>query len=1679
MKGLNRRNVAAGQDHSANSVDASEKAYSQRLTHTIRTSILLVACACAYLVVDHTSPSAVNTLSTGGSWWCGDDGETWGPIADSRRADLTLCFQKSVVQTVPKAFLLIFGLPQLFILASATRNSTPQIPAGWLLWTKVILLVGLLAFSLIEHGTKFLSGAPAPVDIFKVALDVTGFGFAIGLTILEHRDDRIKAAAGVKQRRTTGTGAVLLLAYLLWIISTGVFIRTEFLIAKSSNFAGFLFPVDLQRALVVFGGLVIVFILENFDIRTTARPHVAIDEERRPLLGNGNKETPLSSDSDDTAASPEEESTLWSYAFFFWLDPLMYIGFKRVLTADDLPKLKRTHHAETTVQTFHECWKRELARVGYVSKNGVGTTKTEPSILRAFGNAFGAKYFFGGLFLLFQNLANYSLPLLFGALLKFVSDSQNNDAEHQPPVEIGISIALGMFLMSILQAVMFHNYMMNSLDVGMFVRTATCSAVYQKSLVLSVAARIVSSTGQITNLMASDAQRIAQCVVHLHFLWSAPFQILVAFVLLYQQLGPSLFGGAFVLVAAMPMNLWSASVQERFSEEQMKLRDERIKIMDELLGAIKVIKLYAWEKLFIGRVEKVRDLEIALKRKIAGLMALLFLTWSTTPFVVALTAFSIYSVIETAPLTSSKIFVSLALFNMLNFPLSYLPVVISGVVQARVSLERLQTFLLSEEIDPESVKKLSAPLVSGPFEVPMVTVRDGTFSWSSTTPTSADQTSSPNGNSTTPESASEASTSTLKPTLSNVSFTVKSGECVAVVGRVGSGKSSLVGAVLGETRKMEGEVEVRGSVAYVSQVAWIMNATLRENVVFGNPWDPEWYNAVVNACALRSDFSILPGGDLTEIGERGINLSGGQRQRVNLARAVYQLADVYLLDDPLSAVDSHVGQHIFEEVIGRNGLLATKSRIFVTHGIHFLPDCDNILMVEDGKIIAQGKHQELLAQSPPVRESIAPGETWTYAELVRDLQSHEVQQAENEDSDEETADEATDLVTLDQVPETVEDLKEAPVARRRSSTASPLVTVRRKSSALLRLKAKEEQSAQDLEKMAKLIEKEELRSGGVSISTYMAYARACGFGNLTLFLVLVTCQQLMQVAQSLWLADWSNAGDKGQDSGGAKYRIGIYAALGLGQICFTVATQIAMMMLCSIRASLLLHKNMLENVMQTPQSFFDQTPLGRILNRFSKDIEVVDETIPMSVNGMTWDILQLFAAIAVNVAISPSFLLVVIPVITAYYYAGAFYLRAAREMQRLESASKSPIYAFFNETLGGLSVLRAFNRSDAFISRINGHINKNTTAWYHYIASNRWIGVRLEMIGSLFVLCASSSAVLAVVLRTDIPTSLIALAMSYALNMSDLLLMVVREACDVETNIVAVERIQEYSQIPSEAPHYWPDRTPPKSWPDKGEVDFRSFSTKYRPNLPVVLNGITNRIAPSEKCGLVGRTGSGKSSLALSLFRIIEATSGSIVIDGIDISTIGLHDLRSRITIIPQESLLFAGTMRENLDPFAERSDAECWRALEISGLSDAVKAMEGKLDAVIQPGGENISVGQRQLVCLARALLRRTKVLVLDEATASVDKQTDDFIQETIRKEFADCTIITIAHRIGTIMDYDRILVLGPKPPEPGGQILECDTPSRLLDDKAGAFYKFAKDAGLVGRPNGKTNVNGGAASA
>ncbi|MED6282695.1 Canalicular multispecific organic anion transporter 2 [Characodon lateralis] len=1233
----------------------------------------------------------------------------------------------------------------------------------------------------------------------------------------------------------------------------------------------------------------------------------------------------------------------------------------------------------------------------------------QPSFLRALIKAFGPYFLIGSVFKFLQDAITFVNPQLLRMLISFTK-------QKDVPDWWGYTLAFLMFFTALLQTLILHHHFQYCFVTGMNVRTALIGAIYRKALVITNAAKRSSTVGEIVNLMSVDAQRFMDLTTFLNMLWSAPLQIMLALFFLWQNLGPSVLAGVAVMVMLIPFNAFIAMKTRAYQVEQMQHKDARIKLMNEILNGIKVLKLYAWENSFKDKVLAIRQKELNVLRKTAYLGALSTMAWTSAPFLVALTTFAVYvTVDENNVLDAEKAFVSLSLFNILRFPLNMLPQVISGLVQASVSLKRIQNFLSNDELDPSSVDRKNT---SSEFAVSVIS---GKFTWAK-----EDQ-----------------------PVLHNINVMVPQGSLVAVVGHVGCGKSSLISALLGDMEKVEGEVSVLGSMAYVPQQAWIQNATLRDNILFGRSFKEQKYRRVLDACALTPDLEVLPGGDMTEIGEKGINLSGGQRQRVSLARALYREADVYLLDDPLSAVDAHVSKHIFDNLIGPEGVLKGKTRILVTHGISFLPQVDNIVVMVEGRVSEMGSYQELLKQNG------------AFAEFLRNYALEDIIE-EDEALDELIEDELfpddvlsnhhTDMV--DNEP-TINEAKKS-FMRQISILSGDNESFRcrsvRRHGCSQRRHPEPQEKKKPLE-VEKLIQTETAETGRVKTKVFLEYAKAVGLVLSVIICLLYGCQSAAAIGANVWLSQWTNDALTNQTKENVDMRVGVYAALGIAQGVLILVNCLLCRAYSMLRAAKLTHCNMLQGVLRAPQAFFESTPTGRLLNRFSKDVDAIDSHIPDNIDIWMRTFWYTLNVLLICSALTPMFLIVIAPLMVFYWWVQRFYVATSRQLKRLESVSRSPIYSHFSETITGSSVIRAYGRHTAFILMNDIKVDENQKSYYPGIVSNRWLGVRIEFIGNCIVLFA---ALFAVTGKDSLNPGLVGLSVSYALQVTMSLNWMVRMTSDLENNIVAVERVKEYSETKTEAPWEVENKKPPPEWPMEGNVEFKEYSVRYREGLDLVLRNITLSVKGGEKIGIVGRTGAGKSSMTLCLFRLLEAAGGEITIDGVKISEIGLHDLRSKLTIIPQEPVLFSGTLRMNLDPFEKYSDEEVWKALEHSHLHRFVSNQPAKLEMECSEGGENLSVGQRQLVCLARALLRKTRILILDEATAAIDLETDDLIQSTIRTQFEDCTVFTIAHRLNTIMDYTRVLVLDK------GQIAEFDTPTNLIS-KRGIFYGMAKDAGLA----------------
>ncbi|KAL3268300.1 hypothetical protein HHI36_007418 [Cryptolaemus montrouzieri] len=1255
--------------------------------------------------------------------------------------------------------------------------------------------------------------------------------------------------------------------------------------------------------------------------------------------------------------SPEADSCFLSRLLFSWFETLAWKGFRKPLTDQDLYDLRDQDSARHVVVNFDYHWNKKRIKT---KKNPNPKVSILPICLQAFLSTFIL-----AITLRFSSdVLGFVSPQILSLLIQFVKRRE----EHWK----GFFFAVLLFSAGTIKSLLSAQYNQKANIIGLRIRVALNSTIYRKSIKISNRVRRNYTVGEIVNLISCDTKNIAELPSNVISVISAILQVFIALYFLWEILGIAVFAGLTVMIFLIPINSFVSNRLKSLQMKKMRNSDLRIKLTNEVLSNFKVLKLYAWEPFFHGNILRIRESECQYLKKSVFYNVGYSFVWSCAPFLVSLVCFAVYVLIDDKNILDAQVaFVSISLFNILRAPLNTLPITLNNIVQASVSLMRVNKMLNNEELDPNNVSHHDS-------ENP-VTIRNGTFGWGD------------------------------EPILKDINISLRKSSLTAVVGSVGSGKSTLLSAFLGETHKIKGHVNTTGTIAYVPQQAWIQNATLRNNILFGKPFDRIKYQRVISACALKSDFEMLPGGDCTELGEKGVNLSGGQRQRIGLARAVYADADIYFLDDPLSAVDTGVGRHIFEKVIGPRGILRSKTRVFVTHGITYLPLTDKVIVMKKGEVSECGTYQQLLEKKGSFSEF-----------LMNHL---------NDDSDEYCKEQLNS-----QKPELGGD--------------SLQMSVRSYDKFLL--------SAEDnLLDDSRLTEIEKLETGSVGWDVYKYYLKTIGWAIIS---VTICCNFLMHalnIGCKVWLSVWStdptivNNGTSNHSK--TLFYLSVYSSFGLGKALVSIFAVLAPQ-IGGVYAAIKLHEGLLHRIIHAPMSFFDTTPTGRLLSRFAKDIGTVDNKLAMYIYEGINSFFVVIGTLVVTSYTAPVFIGAIIPLGLVYYLIQKFYIETSRQLKRLEAISRSPIYSYFSESVAGAPSIRAFNAEARFTSEFESKCDFNNSCFYLSTISNRWMSLRLEMLGNLIVFF---TVIFGVTVK-HLNAGLIGLSVTYALEITETLNYLVRIASEMETNIVSVERIREYNQAPQEAAWDNLNIKINSSWPNRGIVEFKKFGVRYRTGLELVLRDISFKTKENEKIGIVGRTGAGKSSLTLSLFRILEAAEGEILIDGVDLANLGLQTLRSRITIIPQDAVLFSGTLRLNLDPYNKYTDTEIWKTLEHAHLKSFVQTFPDGLEHIVSEGGENFSLGQKQLICLGRALLRKTKVLILDEATAAVDLGTDTLIQNTIRREFSDCTVLTIAHRLNTIMDYDRVIVLN------RGSIEEYDTPSNLLKCK-GLFHSMCKDAGIA----------------
>ncbi|KAL7748651.1 hypothetical protein RI367_006062 [Sorochytrium milnesiophthora] len=1272
-------------------------------------------------------------------------------------------------------------------------------------------------------------------------------------------------------------------------------------------------------------------------------------------------------------------------ATFMWMAPIMRLGNKRVLTMGDTAKLNSKLQSHRLYEQFLK------------AKTAPGNSKALPmwSLLWQLHSLILLSVLteIGGLIVIFIQ------PMLVNSLLAFIKSYSTLTPQ---PAADGYILAVGILVMSILQGVLGQHHMHCSVNIRARLQPTLMNAVYRKAMRLSLVGQKNVSSGEIVNHMSVDAAGLVSVIDVANNSWSSVVTIIVALVQLWKFLGWAPLCGLAIFLVVSPVLGWAGSAVSKLHDTKMLAMDERIKLVSEVISGMRMIKLYATEHHYIQKITEYRNKEQNVLRKAQAGLSAVFGIVEAMSTVIAVVSFGIYAVTTKgdAPLDSTRVFVSLLYFRMLDSPLnSFLGMFAMGT-RSLVSYRRLAGFMASPEIDQDAIV-YNPDATSSPVAA---RISDGSFSWHNAhkpdEPKPKDQTK--------PESSDVFS-------LTDINVDFERGKLTAIAGRVGQGKTSLLHALLGEMVKQHGRVEVNGRVAYVAQQAWIVNGTLRENILMGQPMNERLYRRTLYACSLVPDLKVLEQGDMTPIGDKGVNLSGGQKARVSLARAVYSQADIYLLDDCLSAVDAHVDKHIFRHVIGSCGMLSGKTVIMVTHGVHHLPQCDQVVFLRDGTITEQGTFDELMSSGGDVHA------------LVTD---YSIKKRPITDDDSATLDNASnDKITPDLPLE--HDLGK--FVETDLHLDFPLVI---QAAGEVPLRADDDNT-----------------SGTVSWSVYKEYMLAMGKGNVLIGFLLMAGYTSVMAGSQLWLEHVASASD-------ANHPLPLGVALG-GLVAFTVGMMIfnglgsywILVRLC-IKACKVLHQRLLQRVFRAQSGWLDRIPAGRIVNRFSSDTDSLDETVP-------WAVLN---ALVLGVAVLANVILIVAPLpwmaipllvsFTLLSFIQRYFLKSSRELKRLDSGSKAPIYQQFGESVGGLVTVRAYKYEAQITDQIESKINNYMQAQYTNYASNRWLGVSVNLIGSVINF---GVAIIPVFLRHTATGAQVGLGFVGAQSLVNFTMWLLRSTCELEASMIATERVIEYSKVPIEAALH--DATVETNWPSSGSIAFKNYTTAYQspnqvePAKPVLKN-LNLVIHGGEKIGICGRTGAGKSTITLSLFRLIEAVSGSIEIDGQDIARVGLADLRSRLTIIPQDPMLFQGTLRTNLDPLGKHTDVEVWRALEHASLKEYIATLEGGLEAKVENGGNNFSAGQKQLLTLAAALLRKQRIVIFDEATSATDAETDAIVQRTIRSEFRDCTVLTIAHRIATILDSDRILVLDQ------GQVAEFDTPQALLQNPESAFAKLVESA-------------------
>ncbi|KAL3283027.1 hypothetical protein HHI36_006186 [Cryptolaemus montrouzieri] len=1297
--------------------------------------------------------------------------------------------------------------------------------------------------------------------------------------------------------------------------------------------------------------------------------------------------------------NPQLNSNFLSILTFWYTLKVFNQSRRRNLDEDDLTQPLPEHQSEYLGKKLAMLWSEELESAKRKGKQ----PKMYKALCRCFlwdivGYSITA--------FILEMFVRISQPLFLKLLLRYYSadnmkalESESVKKSHytflqrlfhlydadQGPIsrEEAVFFTFGVIFSSWLAIAIGHPYLMGIMHLGMKMRVACCSLIYRKALSIRLELAGERMMGNVINLLSNDVNRFDNGIMFFPYIWLTPIQIALITYFLYKEVGSAAIYGILALISVLPLQFWLAFKMLALRYKTAIKTDERVREMNELIQSIQVVKMYTWEQVFSDIICKNRNDEVELLKRM-GYIKGVFMSFLIFAFRFALFVMAISHIAISGEITAEKIFVLTAFLLILRQTVTvFFPQTLAQGAELLVSLFRVREFLFMKEAivgDTSALKPKSL------IDIDFVDLRDRSL-----TPIE--------GNLKISNASARFGDDVV---LRNINLEVTPGLLTVVIGPVGCGKSCLLYMIIRELPEFEGNVDVRGVISYASQEPWLFSGTIRQNILFGRDFNKKRYQEVCFVCALNADFKLLPQGDKTMVGEKGSALSGGQRARVNLARAIYKEADIYILDDPLSAVDTRVGQHLFHECI--IGYIADKIVLLVTHQLQYLEDADQIVLMKDGSIEAIGDYEFL------------KGAGLDFSSLI-----------------------------TEQLIGSQSKTGRLTVSERKSTIQKVLLEVSGRSIGNVTFIDKD-----NLIPGSPRIPKEIKSSGRIKFSVYKEYFKASSNSiGIILMFALFILTQMFSSTGDFFLAKWIEMEEFQQMILSRKTCISIYTNFIFVTIILALIRSFHFFYLC-MNASKNLHNNMFRSVVQTRMYFFHKNSAGTILNRFSKDLGSIDEILPIALID-TWQItLNLAGVIVVVGIINPYLLIPTFLMCWLFYHMRRFYLKTSSNIKRLESTSKSPVFAHLNSTLQGLPTIRSNRAEQLLTEEFDRHQDIHSSAWFLFISTSRALGYWLDNICVIFITVVAVSF-----LYTSSHDSQVGLAITQTLSLTLLVQWGLRQSAEVENQMVSVERVIEYTKLEPE-PNLLSDpvRSPPPFWPTSGKIEFSHAFMKYGPQDSHVLNDVSFVIEDKEKVGIVGRTGAGKSSLIGAVFRLAYFY-GEIRLDNLDISQLCLHDLRRKISIIPQEPVLFSGTLQYNLDPYNEYDDDIILKVLLDLEHKGALSSGKGCLQHIVVEGGANVSVGQKQIICLARALLRDNKVIVMDEATANIDARTDKFIQSVVRTKFANCTVITIAHRLHTIMDSNKVLVMD------AGQVAEFDHPHILLQNPDGIFSTMVRRTG------------------